>query len=64
MRCQACDRLLTDLESTRKDEKTSKYIDLCSSCFYFVTTAYDDDIEVGEAEHPVSRPHEEGDELG
>jgi len=32
MRCQACDRNLSDFESTRKDSKTGKFIDLCNQC--------------------------------
>lgn len=33
MRCKACDRLLTDFESTRKSEVTGDYVDLCSHCY-------------------------------
>ena len=32
MRCQACDRNLSDFESTRKDSKTGEFIDLCNQC--------------------------------
>jgi NAD-dependent SIR2 family protein deacetylase len=32
MRCQACDRNLSDNESTRKDS-TGKFMDLCNSCY-------------------------------
>ncbi len=32
MRCIACDRNLSDAESTRKDHNTGKYVDLCNQC--------------------------------
>jgi NAD-dependent SIR2 family protein deacetylase len=31
MRCQACNKLLNDFESTRKDKHG--YIDLCNKCY-------------------------------
>ena len=33
MRCLACDRNLTDFESTRKHTDTSEYLDLCNKCY-------------------------------
>jgi hypothetical protein len=33
MRCRACDKNLTDYESTRKYANTNNYIDLCNHCF-------------------------------
>ena len=33
MRCTACDRNLSDFESTRKDETTGEYLDLCNKCY-------------------------------
>ena len=33
MRCRACDCLLSDFESTRKDPITGEYEDLCSRCY-------------------------------
>ena len=32
MRCMACDRALTDYESTRKSSATGEYVDLCNRC--------------------------------
>ena len=32
MRCQCCDRLLNDFESTRKSKTTGDYLDMCNSC--------------------------------
>lgn len=32
MRCQDCNENLTDEESTRKDERTGQYLDLCNTC--------------------------------
>jgi len=33
MRCKDCDVLLTDFESTRLDEESGMYFDLCNDCF-------------------------------
>jgi hypothetical protein len=33
MRCIACDRQLSDFESTRKSATTGEYVDLCNTCF-------------------------------
>lgn len=32
MKCLACDRLLSDFESTRKYNETQEFVDLCNSC--------------------------------
>jgi len=33
MRCQACDKLLTDFESTRKSTTCDEFLDLCNDCY-------------------------------
>ena len=33
MHCNACDRLLTDFESTRKNAINHQFVDLCKVCF-------------------------------
>jgi|TARA_R110002153_G_scaffold87801_4_gene216776 NAD-dependent SIR2 family protein deacetylase len=33
MRCIACDKLLSDYESTRKSEATGEFVDLCNYCY-------------------------------
>lgn len=33
MRCQSCDKILNDYESTRKSTVTGDYIDLCNHCY-------------------------------
>ena len=33
MRCQSCNALLNDFESTRRHLETLAYIDLCNRCF-------------------------------
>jgi hypothetical protein len=38
MRCQNCDRLLSDYEATRKHAITFKFLDLCKVCFEDVKT--------------------------
>lgn len=40
MRCRACDRNLSDFESTRKDHDTGKFVDLCNQCM----NAVNDDL--------------------
>lgn len=42
MRCIACDKNLTDFESTRKNHKTGEFLDLCNICFNHVNLS---DIE-------------------
>lgn len=38
MHCQACNRLLSDFESTRKHAITFEFLDLCKVCFEDVKT--------------------------
>jgi len=33
MRCQACDKILTDFESTRKSTVCDDFLDLCNECY-------------------------------
>lgn len=33
MHCRACDTLLSDFESTRRNANTFEFVDLCNSCF-------------------------------
>lgn len=33
MRCKACNKVLSDYESTRKGVETREYIDLCNYCY-------------------------------
>ena len=33
MHCKACDTLLNDFESTRRNKYTHEFIDLCNLCF-------------------------------
>jgi hypothetical protein len=44
MRCKACNTLLDDIESTRKDNQ-GRYVDLCSVC-HNVSLATEWDIEL------------------
>ena len=50
MRCQCCNRNLSDFESTRKDKVTKAYLDLCTKCHKEIKDEKaedfdDDDIE-------------------
>ena len=33
MRCLACNKELTEFESTRKSAQTGEFIDLCNDCY-------------------------------
>ena len=49
MKCQACDKNLNDWESTKKNDITGEYEDLCSKCLTAVTqevkqSTYDHDV--------------------
>ena len=49
MRCQACDKNLNDWESTKKNEVTGKYEDLCSKCLNVVIQ----DVEQSKYDHDI-----------
>ena len=42
MRCIACNKLLTDFESSRKSVHTGEYIDMCTDCYKHIR----DDVSV------------------
>ena len=42
MRCIACNKLLTDFESSRKSVTTGEYIDMCTDCYKHIR----DDVNV------------------
>lgn len=44
MRCKACNVALSDHESTKKDEVTEEYYDMCLHCLY-CGEEHDDDLE-------------------
>lgn len=44
MKCKACDKLLTDFESTRRATESNEFVDLCNECFGYVS----EDFEVTE----------------
>jgi hypothetical protein len=48
MRCKACDKQLSDYESTRKSKVTQEYYDLCNECFSHVreSTVYNDRVDL------------------
>jgi len=53
MRCIACNKNLSDFESTRKSTVTGEYIDLCNGCYSGVGIVSEDredlrDVEVTE----------------
>jgi hypothetical protein len=42
MKCLSCDTILTDIEATRKFEKSNDFVDLCNYCFLTIS----DEVEV------------------
>lgn len=36
MRCRACDKNLSDYESTRKFASHGEFVDLCNHCFSYI----------------------------
>jgi hypothetical protein len=40
MRCIACNKNLSDFESTRKSATSGEYLDLCNDCYFYT----EDDI--------------------
>lgn len=36
MKCQACDCLLSDYESTMKSATTGEYLDMCTNCLSYI----------------------------
>jgi len=46
MRCLACNGVLNDRESTRREITTKEFVDLCDSCFEIVMDiVYDNRID-------------------
>lgn len=58
MRCKACDKNLSDRESTRKGLFTGEFLDLCDKCFDTIR----DDVEVVDNPYNISSESFEGDE--
>jgi len=44
MRCKACDKILSDYESTRRSIDSDEFIDLCNNCYSSIRN----DIQVSE----------------
>lgn len=36
MRCNCCNKLLSDFESTRKNAVTGEYMDMCNECLSYL----------------------------
>ena len=54
MRCRACDKNLSDFESTRKNETTEEYEDLCNDCYGSVQEAItDSEDDILDTHNPV-----------
>ena len=63
-RCRACDKNLSDYESTRKYTNTTIYIDLCNHCFSGIYVQAEerpdlaDDSYLGDQEHDTNTQYE------
>lgn len=53
MRCRACDRNLSDAESTRQYPNSTEYIDMCGPCSKWIFLDIDDDLDVEEDHIPL-----------
>lgn len=52
MRCRACNKLLTDVETAVKDKDTGEYYDMCGTCLVVSKDALaelEDTIEYGKS---------------
>ena len=49
MRCQACDKNLNDWESTKKNEITGEFYDLCYKCLNITLQ----DVAQSESDHDI-----------
>ena len=54
MRCYACDKKLSDYESTRKSKTTGEYLDLCDNCFYEVSDVFEDVEELEDLDGEIN----------
>ena len=55
MKCQACDKNLNDWESTKKNDITGEYEDLCSKCLNAVVQ----DVKQSTHDHNVLNIHKQ-----
>ena len=49
MRCKACDKMLNDYETSRKDRLTGEFLDLCGTCHSVsskATSDYDTTVDI------------------
>ena len=51
MRCVACDRNLSDFESTHKSHDTGEYVDLCNKCYNEIQSDIDNIDEREDLRH-------------
>jgi len=57
MRCLACNVILSDYESARKDKDTDLFIDLCGKCLTHSNEAsYNIDLDIEINENEGDRP--------
>lgn len=59
MRCVACDRNLSDFESTRKSRETGEYLDLCNKCFNEIQNDLDEIQEREDLRHDEDTEYSE-----
>ncbi len=59
MRCVACDRNLSDFESTRKSRETGEYSDLCNKCFNEIQNDLDEIQEREDLRHDEDTEYSE-----
>lgn len=65
MRCVCCNKILSDLESTRKHANTGDYLDMCNKCLSFcpdIPTLERTDLKNSESEETDDYDLEEQDD--
>jgi len=51
MRCRACDKNLSDFESTRKHHESGEFVDLCNKCYSTIQSDVNDIEEREDLRH-------------
>ena len=62
MRCNCCNKILTDYEATRKFKSTGDYVDMCNQCFSHieedVVVVERDDLDLDQYDVPEEKEEE------
>ena len=56
MRCLSCNKILNDVEATRRGVNSGEFLDLCSACFKDTDIEYYDSTTLHESEDVLDHP--------